>query len=147
MKNESLVFRRRVGAFFAACIGFLCFCLQSNAEVVDVDNADLQRLINSGIPILDIRTEPEWKETGIVPRSIGLTFFDEKGDYNIDEWMGSLTQIVEIRDPIILICRSGRRTKIVANYLSDRKNYKTVYNVQNGIKGWISEGLPVNSYN
>ena len=29
--------------------------------------------------VIDIRTQPEWEETGIVPGSKLLTYFDERG--------------------------------------------------------------------
>lgn len=31
-------------------------------------------VVKSGVKIIDIRTEPEWKETGLVENSIPITF-------------------------------------------------------------------------
>ena len=39
-----------------------------------------QKLIDSSIPIVDIRTPGEWKETGLLKRSIPIMLFDEKGN-------------------------------------------------------------------
>ena len=52
----------------------------ARADVVDIDNAELAKLAASGVPVIDIRTRPEWEETGIVPGSHLLTFFDERGN-------------------------------------------------------------------
>ena len=61
-------------------LAFLLFALPTRAELVNIDSAELARLIAKGVPVIDIRTKPEWDETGIVPGSHPLTFFDEKGD-------------------------------------------------------------------
>lgn len=53
----------------------LLLVLPVRATVVDVDNTELARLVAAGVPIIDIRTEGEWKETGIVPGSRLFTFF------------------------------------------------------------------------
>ena len=147
MKSESLRPWSSLKTFLVSWVCFACFWTYCDAEVLDIDNTNLQRLLVEGVPIFDIRTEPEWKQTGIVSGSIGLTFFDENGNYNVEDWMGNFVQIAKREDPIILICRSGRRTKIVANYLSEKEGYKTVYNVENGINSWIAVGLPVKPYN
>ncbi len=57
----------------------LLLVLPVRATVVDVDNTELARLVAAGVPIIDIRTEGEWKETGIVPGSRLFTFFNEHG--------------------------------------------------------------------
>lgn len=51
----------------------------AHAEVIDIDNAQLDKLSKSGVPVIDIRLQSEWEETGIVGGSKLLTFFDEKG--------------------------------------------------------------------
>ena len=78
MKSESLSTWGSLKTFLVSWLCFACVWTYSHAEVLDIDNANLQRLLTEAIPIFDIRTEPEWKQTGIVSGSIGLTFFDEK---------------------------------------------------------------------
>ena len=56
------------------------------AEIVDVNNEQITELSNSNIPIVDVRRSSEWKQTGVIPNSILLTFFDAKGDYNYHQW-------------------------------------------------------------
>ena len=92
-----------------------------------------KKLIDSKIPIVDIRTVGEWKETGILRGSIALEFFNEKGKYNIAKFLADLNAKVDTKKPFALICRTGSRTKMVANFLSDTYNYK-VTNITGGIK-------------
>ena len=44
------------------------------AEVIDVNNKQILELSQKNIPIIDIRRSSEWEQTGIVPKSILLTF-------------------------------------------------------------------------
>ena len=110
------------------------------AEVFEVENVKLQNLINEGVPIIDIRREEEWVSTGVIKNSKLLTFFDKDGNYNIKKWMKGVEKIVHLDKPFILICRTGRRTNIVANYLSKEMKYKYVYDAKGGIKSWLASG-------
>ena len=102
------------------------------AEVKNIGNSKLQALISAGVTLVDIREEIEWKDTGIIPKSALITFFDSAGKYDTRKWMDDLRKIAKVSDPVIIICRSGRRSLIVANYLLENENYKTVYNVKDG---------------
>lgn len=110
------------------------------AEVIDVNNEEMIKLSNVNIPIVDVRRSSEWDQTGVIPNSILLTFFDEEGNYNFDEWYEKLQLKINVTDPIILICRSGYRSKIVANMM-DKEFNTTIYNAQSGINSWISKKL------
>ena len=56
------------------------------SEVYKVDNLELQNLIVSEVPLIDIRTKEEWLSTGEIKNSHLITFFDEYGNYNVEEW-------------------------------------------------------------
>jgi rhodanese-related sulfurtransferase len=115
----------------------------AQAEIVDIDNAQLDKLSKSGVPVIDIRLQSEWEETGIVAGSRLLTFFDEKGKADAPAWLEKVKPIAKPNEPVIVICRSGNRTKAVSQFLSQQADYATVYNVKQGIKGWIAAGGPV----
>jgi len=108
-----------------------------SAEVVEVNNDKIEELIKVGVPLVDIRTEREWYETGVIDQSNLLTFFDKYGASKVEEWITNFEKIAGRQDPVIIICRSGRRSRIVANYLVQKENYLTVYHATNGIKSWI----------
>ncbi len=126
-----------------------CCCLvvafSARAEVIDIDNANLAKLAASGVPVIDIRTRPEWEQTGIVPGSHLLTFFDESGKADPAEWLAKAKAIAKPGDPVIVICRSGNRTKVLSQFLSQRVGYAKVYNVRHGIVAWAKEGRPTAS--
>jgi rhodanese-related sulfurtransferase len=108
--------------------------------VIDIDNAELDRLIKSGVPVIDIRTQPEWEETGIVPNSKLLTFFDDRGRADPAAWLEKVKPFTKQDQPVIVICRSGNRTKAVSQFMSQQAGYAKVYNVKNGINRWIKDG-------
>lgn len=119
----------------------LALCaLLARAEVINIDNAELAQLVKSGVTVIDIRTQPEWEETGIVPGSKLLTYFDERGRADPAAWLEKLKPMAGPGDPVVVICRSGNRTKPVSQLLSQQAGYAKVYNVKNGIKGWTAGG-------
>lgn len=91
-----------------------------------------QKILDSKIPIVDIRTVGEWKETGILKGSIAIEFFNEEGKYNIPAFLAKLNDNVDTTKPFALICRTGSRTNMVATFLSNTYNYK-VTNITGGI--------------
>lgn len=130
--------------FLLAC-SILLSAISARAEIIDIDNAQLASLSSSGVPVIDIRTAPEWEESGVVPGSRLLTFFDENGNADPDAWLKKAKAIAKPGDPVIVICRSGNRTKAVSKFLSEEAGYGKVYNVRHGIRGWIAEGRPLSS--
>ena len=110
------------------------------AEIVDVNNKKIIQLSNANIPIIDVRRSSEWEQTGVIPNSILLTFFDDEGNYDYNEWFKKLRSEIDHNESVILICRSGKRSKIIANMMEN--NYdNTIYNAKNGIISWIDEQL------
>ena len=80
------------------------------------------------------------KETGIIKNSNLLTFFDQNGNSNVENWMHELRKIASKNQPVIILCRSGKRSGIVSNILSEKMQYSKVYNANSGILGWINSG-------
>jgi len=144
MDNTGLCFWRSIRC---ALFGVFCFftAVAARADIVDIDNAALARLSASGIPVIDIRTRPEWEETGIVPGSHLLTFFDERGKADPAAWLEKAKRIAKPGDPVIVICRTGNRTRVLSQFLTQQAGYAKVYNVRNGIVAWGKEGRPVAS--
>lgn len=132
-------FTRRL--LLGSCLFLAAFA--ARAEVVDIDNAELAKLAAAGVAVIDIRTRPEWEQTGIVPGSHPLTFFDERGQADPAAWLEKAKAIAKPGEPLIVICRSGNRTKAVSQFLSQRVGYAKVYNVRNGIVAWAKEGRPM----
>lgn len=118
----------------------------ADADVTNITNQELSTLLHKGAALIDIRTEPEWKQTGIIPGSHLLTLFDEQRRVvDPDGWLAKVKTIVPLDKPVILICRVGNRTVPATQFLV-RSGYKKVYNVTGGIVPWIKAGLPVERY-
>lgn len=108
----------------------------------NVDNTRLAELIARGVPLIDIRTPGEWKQTGVVEGSHLVMAFDEHGRLSPD-FVPSLSQIAGPGDEVALICRTGNRTRTIANAMASQLGYKKIYNVTNGITRWIADGKAV----
>lgn len=122
--------------------------LPSFAEVINVDDASLQQLLDQGVPIVDVRRAEEWHDTGVIENSHLITFFDSKGQYDAKKWLSELGAIVGPDEPVILICHSGARSKLISQWLNEKQGYAMVYNVANGIISWKQNGdasLPLNA--
>ena len=126
---------RKLLVSFAAAL----LAMSAQADVVDIDNAELARLAISGVPVIDIRTEGEWKESGVVPGSRLITLFDEKGRPD-PAWLEKVKGVAKPDQPVIIICRSGNRTKAGSQMLVQQGGYQKVYNVKDGIRSWAKEG-------
>ena len=120
---------------------FLIVSAQANADVQPADNDKIISLMKQGVPLIDIRTNSEWQNTGIIKNSKLLTFFDRDGKSDVKSWMNKLREMAKKDQPLIIICRSGRRSGIVSDMLVNEENYSEVYNANSGIMAWIKSGL------
>ncbi|WP_198264663.1 rhodanese-like domain-containing protein [sulfur-oxidizing endosymbiont of Gigantopelta aegis] len=132
-----------INSFLTVCFISLFFLSDVAAEVVNLGNKQLKQMLADNVPIIDLRRYDEWQSTGIVENSHLITFFDSKGNYNVETWLQALDKIVAKNDKFILICRTGNRTGTVAHFLDKKLGYTQVYHVQRGIKNWIQKGNKV----
>lgn len=121
-------------------VGALSAC--SPPPYTNLDNKELKALLEKGTPIYDVRRPDEWRQTGVIEGSQRLTFVDDNGRL-IPDFLSRFTQAVGKNDPVILICRTGSRTDVLARHLIEKLGYTQVYNVRDGITNWIRAGLPV----
>ncbi|MBC8268364.1 MAG: FKBP-type peptidyl-prolyl cis-trans isomerase [Rhodospirillaceae bacterium] len=108
----------------------------------NIDNAELKALRARGVKLIDVRHPEEWQETGVVEGSILIESFKKSGRLR-REFIEELAKTVKKDEPVMLICRVGNRTAMLAEGLSDRFGYSNIYNVTNGIENWIKEGNAV----
>lgn len=127
-------------SYLLVCI--LLLPVVAQAEIIEIDNAQLKELLAQKIPLVDIRTAPEWTETGIVAGSHMLTFFDANGNYDARTWLTQLAPIADKQDSVILICRTGRRTGLISKFMNEQAGYQKIYNVTKGIRNWIDSKNP-----
>jgi rhodanese-related sulfurtransferase len=123
----------------AILFSLLVFCSPGCADdVASIAPADAAKLVAAGTAVLvDVREPAEWAETGVAAPAVLLpkSEFDEG---LIGDWKGFLAQVGDRQ--IILYCRSGRRSGIVAAALAGQ-GYRTANG--GGFKDWQAAGLPV----
>ena len=110
------------------------------ADVVDIDADQLNEMMEQDVVIIDVRTPGEWQHTGIVEGSIPIMFFNERNQPLADEWLAQVSEHISKDEKLILICRTGNRSGIIANYLVKAQGYQDVFNVKGGIVSWKRAG-------
>ena len=112
-------------------------------DIECVDDSELLKLQKEGVKVIDIRTKMEWEMTGIIEGSVLLTFFDERGAYDMESWLKEFENIVKNKDEkFVLVCAHANRTKVVGNFLRDKLGYKNVLELCGGIEyGWHKTNL------
>lgn len=123
----------------AASLGFSA-CSKPPYE--NLDNAQLKTLIEQGVPLYDVRRPEEWKQTGVVEGSRLLTWVDGSGRVQPGFFENLATEAPKDK-PVAIICRTGNRTSQLARELMEKHGYTKVYNVKDGITGWLASGQPV----
>jgi rhodanese-related sulfurtransferase len=98
-----------------------------------------KELLNSNIPIVDIRTPSEWKETGLLKGAIPIMFFNQQGKYNINAFLKELNAKVNTKKEFAIICHTGSRTSMIAPWMSEKLGYKVI-NLQGGME-YATRGL------
>ncbi|OQK17188.1 hypothetical protein AU255_04655 [Methyloprofundus sedimenti] len=124
-----------------------CFLFSSNilgaAELTNLSPSELNNNLDKDALVIDIRTAQEWQTTGIIPGSHPVNFFDQNGNYNIEQWLAEVRKLRSSPDQeIILVCHSGGRSGKVGKLLTEELNMSHVSHLQNGISAWIKEKRP-----
>lgn len=125
------------------CTIFLFFfaLVLSAAELNNITPEQLKTMRNNEALVVDIRTAEEWNATGIIPGSKKLEFFNDKGGFDANKWLDALNQLnSSTKQPVILVCRSGNRSNMLGNYLTNKLGMENIYHLQNGILSWIETG-------
>ena len=108
------------------------------ADFSGINAEQLKTLQKQGAPVIDIRTPGEWKETGVIPGAHKIMFFDESGGYDVQKFLDALHKVAPDKNkPVILVCRTASRTKVVGDFLSKQVGYKDVKELNGGVMfGW-----------
>lgn len=129
----------KIPVFFILLLSLLS-C--SEPPYTNIDNLQLKVLVKQGVAVFDIRRLDEWQKTGTLSNSKRLTFVDKNGRVQAD-FLPKFTQSIDKNQPVILICRTGNRSGVLARHLIEQLGYTQVYNVRDGITRWIRDGNPV----
>lgn len=132
---------------FLLCLACVLPALSARAEP-DLSAADAAAQAKAGkLTLVDIRTPPEWKETGVPQGATLINMLHPQGPQGFTDAL--LQTLKGDKDaPVALICRTGNRTTQVQRYLQSA-GFTRVYNIREGMvgsaagPGWIKRGLPV----
>ncbi len=121
-----------------------------SALAQDINAPEAYEAVKNGkLTLIDIRTPPEWKQTGVAPGAARINMIHPQGA------AGFLNEVLakvggDKTAPIALICRTGNRTTQVQRFLQ-AQGFTQVYNIKEGMAGsgagpgWLARKLPVDS--
>ena len=110
-------------------------CSLINSESINQMNSDelIEFIELNDAVLVDVRTEDEYN-SGYIENSLNIDYFSNDFSLNADK--------LDKSTPIILYCRSGKRSSMSANKIS-KLGFKEIYNLEGGILEWIEEGNAV----
>jgi phage shock protein E len=120
----------------AAVLLAVAACGGADSKVLEtVPAGDAAEILGSdpGVVLLDIRTPEEFTAGNIA------------GSVNIDFYAADFRSRIEALDrdaTYVVYCRSGNRSDSAMD-LFDELGFSSVYEVEDGILGWVAAGLPV----
>ena len=109
-------------------------------------NQNLQKSLQNGAVLIDIRRPEEWQKTGVIDGAALITAFTKSGQLHPEFQQKFMSLITDHDTPIMLYCRTGNRTTNLANALVKQLGFLNVSHLSAGITGWQKEDLPVKSY-
>lgn len=103
-----------------------------------------QELLEQKIPLVDVRTQTEWMETGLLKDAIPIVFFSERGEPLVNSFLKELNEKVDTKKPFAIICHVGSRTSVIAPWLSKELHYNVI-NVSGGME-YATKALKLPTY-
>jgi rhodanese-related sulfurtransferase len=105
-----------------------------NNVVTNIDVAQSRAMQKQGALLLDVREPDEFADghapgSKLIPLGQLQNRVNEIGDFK--------------RNPVVIICRSGRRSMQAASILG-QLGFTEIYNVQGGMIAWEKASLPIN---
>jgi len=103
---------------------------------------------DSNSVIVDVRTEKEWRDTGLPIaeniETLANTIVYPPYMLMNNNFLNDLLSVVNKHSSIYFICRSGQRSQI-SSQIADENSYKA-YNVVGGMIEWIENNMPTMDY-
>ena len=119
---------------------FILFTKFVKAEVIDINNRELSDLIKKTINIIDVRTQKEWKSTGIIKGSFLVSLLNKNKKFIFEDWFAMFENNFGKNKSIIFICASGVRSNYISHLVQRKKPDLKIYNLEKGINHWIRSG-------
>ena len=126
---------------------FVLFAKFVNAEVINIDNRELSHLLEKEINIIDVRTQNEWKSTGIIKGSFLISLLNKNKKFIFEDWYEMFNNKFGRNKSIIFICASGIRSNYISHLVKSKDPDLIVYNLKKGINNWIRSGYKIERIN
>ncbi len=97
---------------------------------------EAQKMIEQGARVIDVRQPDEWQAGHIAEASL----LPINGIYSFGHALQELNLPTD--EEVIFVCRSGQRSA-TASEIALVAGLQKVYNLANGMNGWVSRGYPV----
>jgi rhodanese-related sulfurtransferase len=97
---------------------------------------DAKRMIEAGARVIDVRQPDEWQR-GHIPEA---TLIPLDGIYSFGKALKDLN--IPEDENVIFVCAMGNRSAI-ASEIALLTGQRKVYNLANGMNGWLSRRYPV----
>jgi rhodanese-related sulfurtransferase len=108
-------------------------------NLVDLQAKTVEKMIDDNIIMIDVRRPDEWARTGVIKNAHLLTFFDEYGNHDVENWMKVFEKLVPSKDQtFVLICAHANRTRTIGNFLIEQ-GYKNTAHLFGGMAVWQQE--------
>lgn len=99
-------------------------------NITMIDSQEMKTLLkNDEVQLVDVRTVKEFNENYI--EGAENIVFDDNFDQKLEE--------LQKDKPVIVYCRSGRRSAKCADILAQR-GFKKIYDLKGGITQWMKDG-------
>lgn len=108
---------------------------QESAEIRNVSVKEFRQTMDA-LPdevLIDLRT-PEETGKGKIPGAVEIDFYGDNFRSALDG--------LDRNKPCLLYCAGGIRSGKAAA-LMQQLGFKKIYNLEDGYKGWVKEGMPV----
>lgn len=107
---------------------------QTTAQIEVISPEEMQQISQiEDVQLVDVRTPEEYVE-GYIEGFQNINFFSDTFSQDIEE--------LDKTKPVILYCRSGKRSANSAKILKE-KGFVKIYDLGGGFTKWVSEGLEV----
>ncbi len=119
----------------------------AQVDAITADAAHKGALANE-VVLIDIRSPPEWKQTGVPKSAHAITMHQKRDD--LLAALATATGGSKSR-PIALICATGSRSSFLSGWLRSQ-GYTAISDVAEGVmggrngKGWLKSGLPMRQW-
>ncbi len=127
-----------------------CLLLGGSAAAQEISAPDAFAAARAGkLTLIDIRTPPEWKQTGVAEGATLINMIHPQGAAGfLNEVLAKVSG--DRTAPIALICRTGNRTAQVLKFLQ-AQGFTRVSHIPEGMAGsragpgWLARRLPTES--